>query len=90
MLFKPGQSGNPGGRPKGYAEFQAACRKHSKAALKVMVEHLSHEDGRLRQAAAEALWDRAWGKPPQAMAGPGGEGAGLIIVRSRIERGEAG
>lgn len=85
-MFEKGKSGNPGGRPKGYAEFQATCRKHSPRALKVMLENLGAEDGRLRQAAAEALWDRAWGKPSQALTGEGGEGPVAIEVVSGIVR----
>ena len=31
--FKPGQSGNPGGRPKGFAEVRELAREHTVAAI---------------------------------------------------------
>lgn len=78
-MFEKGKSGNPGGRPKGYAEFQAAARKHTKEALATLVEALGDE--KLCVQAAQAILDRGWGKPAQAMTGEGGEGKAELIVR---------
>lgn len=64
--FAPGQSGNPSGHPKGFAEFRAACREHSEAALKVLVASLASEDERVQLEAAKAILERAWGKPQSA------------------------
>jgi hypothetical protein len=64
--FQPGQSGNPSGHPKGFAEFRAACREHSPEALKVIVASLHSEDERVCLEAAKVLLERAWGKPAAA------------------------
>lgn len=64
--FAPGQSGNPSGHPKGFAEFRAACREYSTEALNVIVETLRSEDEKVALEAAKALLERAWGKPASA------------------------
>lgn len=69
MPFQPGQSGNPGGRPKGEAKVREAAREHTEAALAVLVGALSDEDARVRIKAAETLLDRGWGKPKQTIGG---------------------
>ncbi len=58
--WKPGQSGNPGGRPKGIA---AKAREHTDSALQVLVDGLSDEDPRVKIAAAKEILDRGFGKP---------------------------
>lgn len=58
--WKPGQSGNPGGRPKGIA---AKAREHTDTALQVLVEGMGDEDPRVRVTAAKEVLDRGWGKP---------------------------
>jgi hypothetical protein len=55
-----GQSGNPGGRPKGIA---AKAREHTDRALEVLSGALGDEDPRVRVTAAKELLDRGWGKP---------------------------
>ena len=68
--FKPGQSGNPGGRPKGFAEVRELARDHTVAAIEKLVAIMT--TGQSEQAqllAANSLLDRGWGKPTQPIAG---------------------
>lgn len=58
--FKPGQSGNPGGRPKGLG---TKAREHGDRCIEVLSAALSDTDARVRIAAARELLDRGYGKP---------------------------
>ena len=58
--FRPGVTGNPGGRPKGIA---ALAREHKDKALSVLSAALDDEDARVRIAAAREILDRGYGKP---------------------------
>ena len=70
MTFKPGQSGNPGGRPKEAAEVKALARSHSKAAVEKLVDLMrSSADERTIIAACNSILDRGLGKPAQAIIG---------------------
>ncbi len=65
--WAPGQSGNPRGRPKVAAEVRDLARTHSAVAIATLASLMrgaEKDDVRLR--AAEALLDRAWGRPAQA------------------------
>lgn len=57
--FKPGQSGNPGGRPKGIA---AKAREHTDKCIEVLADALLSDEARTRIAAAHELLDRGYGK----------------------------
>lgn len=65
--FKPGVSGNPGGKPKGLAEMQELCRSHTvesiDAILKVMRSDTAQPAAIV--AGANSILDRGWGKATQ-------------------------
>lgn len=59
--FLPGQTGNPGGRPKGIA---AIAREHTDKAVEVLVNAMDDGDPRVRVVAAKEILDRGYGKAP--------------------------
>jgi hypothetical protein len=63
----PGQSPNPGGRPKGVEEVQRLAREHTPAAIKALITITGNAKAppAARVSAATALLDRGWGKPMQ-------------------------
>jgi hypothetical protein len=65
MTFKPGLSGNPGGRPKVVGELRSLAREHTKAALEALVEIVGSKKAppAARVAAANAILDRGYGRP---------------------------
>ncbi len=70
MPFQPGESGNPGGRPKGTNEVRELARKHTAAAIDRLAAIM--ETGQSEQSqimAANSLLDRGWGKPTQPISG---------------------
>jgi hypothetical protein len=70
MRFEKGRSGNPGGRPKADGEIRELARQHTITALQTLAEICQNgENESARVAAANALLDRAWGKPAVPMVG---------------------
>lgn len=65
MPFKPGQSGNPKGRPVVDKDIQKIARQHTQQALDALIIALS--EPRNRVAAAVAILDRGHGKPGQTI-----------------------
>ena len=63
MKFAPGQSGNPGGRPKGVVEVRELARQHSPQAIEMLAHIMVNgESEQARIAAANAILDRAWAR----------------------------
>lgn len=68
--FKPGQSGNPGGRPALTDEAREtieALRKLTPRTLEVVIGCMADEDGNVRLKAVQMIWDRVYGKPRQQL-----------------------
>ena len=88
MPFQPGQSGNPGGRPKVIHEVRELAQRHCTAAIERLAQAMLNPDDRVAVAAATALLDRAVGKPTQAteLSGPGGESLGPVFSNNEIAR----
>lgn len=72
--FEPGQSGNPGGRPKENNEVKALARALGIEAIEKLAQLMRGDDPRVASSAAQALLDRGFGKPSQSveMSGPDG------------------
>ena len=65
--FKPGQSGNPGGRPRVLRDVQELAREKSPEAIETLsnIMHDTKAPRAARVAAANPLLDRGYGKPTQ-------------------------
>ena len=65
--FPKGVSGNPSGRPKKNRDLERTAESYVSEAVKVLADALKDDDAKVRIAAANALLDRARGKPKQAV-----------------------
>lgn len=83
--FRKGQTGNPGGRPRGIA---AVCREIADAdvllgtLLGIVLDPQARNADRIR--AAEILLDRGWGKPPTHAPVEGGDPLGQDAIDAAI------
>jgi hypothetical protein len=65
--FEPGQSGNPGGRPKSKA-LRVLCRTFTEDAVKELARLALNAKGEMtRVIAIRELLDRSYGRPAQAL-----------------------
>jgi hypothetical protein len=66
-VWKPGQSGNPGGKGGAYYEMQRLAREFTPEAARYLIAIAADkgEDTRNRIVAMSMLLDRAWGKPKE-------------------------
>lgn len=84
--FAPGQSGNPGGRPKAVAIVRDLARAQTDVALSALVEIATAGTSEAaRVSAAQAILDRGWGKPTQPIAGDGDAPAIQVIRRVIVD-----
>lgn len=72
MAFKKGQSGNPNGRPKVVLadgrSLSDIAKQHTEAAIATLVAVMEEgESDAARVSAANAILDRAWGRPKQEL-----------------------
>jgi hypothetical protein len=68
-MFKPGQSGNPSGKPKALQDVIALARSHTPVAIGRLAR-IVHDDEAppaVQVTAAIALLDRGWGRPTQTI-----------------------
>lgn len=82
--FKPGQSGNPGGRPKGLMEHVRRQTKDGHEIIAILQEILRNKKNapEHRIQAARELLNRGFGRVPD------GEGAEAPIVRLVLKPGQ--
>lgn len=79
--FKPGQSGNPNGRPKIPPEVVELARLHTKDAILTFVDVMQNGvDEKARSDAADRLLNRAWGKPTEKVELTGEDGGPIEQV----------
>lgn len=84
MPFQPGQSGNPGGRPRENKEVRALARQHGIEAIEKLVEWMRGENAKASISAANSILDRAFGKPSQPVDGDGDGGPVKLLIERVI------
>jgi len=83
--FQPGVSGNPGGRHKGVGKAMELARQWDVKAIATLAEIMQDTTApkAARVQAAQAILDRAYGKPPQSLEHTGD---GRVLVVTGIAR----
>src|ERR1700761_6255303 len=85
--FKPGQSGNPSGRPKQNVHVSELARQYTQDAIRCLASIINDEKAppSARTTAANSLLDRGYGKPIQQLEHGGIEGGNPIPAVLRVE-----
>lgn len=65
--FKPGQSGNPSGKPKDADNLRELARSYTKLAIETLAEMAKDGPPAVRVSASSILLDRGFGKPQQSI-----------------------
>lgn len=82
--WKPGQSGNPGGRRREAAQSLVELAKtHTEEAVKTLVVAMRFR-GPQQVPAAIALLDRGWGKPVQKLETEGDSPIHLHLIAAQL------
>lgn len=82
--FRPGVSGNPGGRPRVFADVKALAGEYTTEAIEslVRIARATKTPAPVKLAAWREVMDRAIGRPAQAITG---EGGGPIQVAAIVD-----
>jgi hypothetical protein len=84
--FKPGQSGNPSGRPKVPLDLVAKCKDITPEVINFWIDLMrdSNEKAADRLRASENIIERGFGKARQAMELTGEDGGPVEIIKRII------
>ena len=84
--WQPGQSGNPKGMEPGVGHVRELARQHTEESIEKLVEIMRDESAppSAQGAAANALLDRGWGRPDQAVSID--QGQSLLSILDELER----
>ncbi|WP_205048999.1 hypothetical protein [Paracoccus sp. SY] len=83
---RPGAGRKPGRVSKAKRELADMAKDHAESALDVLAEimHDNQQPAAARVSAANALLDRGYGKPAQAVQLTGAEGGPVTLVTRRV------
>src|SRR5262245_42229970 len=84
-MFRPGQSGNPSGRPKTPEHVKEMLRALTDKAVQVLANTLDSDDEKLRLTAAQEVLNRTLGKPvaPVDMTVKNADGPAAMVAALR-------
>jgi len=78
MPFKPGESGNPGGKQRKSNKASGMCRDNTDKAIQVLIDKLSSAKEDVQLKAAVEILNRGWGKPQEYVELSGDEESPLL------------